>query len=281
MSGVRSWPLALLALASLAGGPLEARDLPDGIALVGELAQGGLVIGHAPGCAVVRLDGRRIAIDDEGRFVFGFGRDAAREHLLEVVCGVRTVRRRLTVAKRRFPVERVDGLPERTVTLPPEDLARRRKEIAAIHRAREWHSDSGELFAGFQRPAEGRISGVYGAQRILNGKPRTPHYGLDIAAPEGTPVVAPAGGVVRLVGDFLLEGRIIVIDHGMGVTSTLFHLRDVVVREGERVRRGQLVGHVGRTGRATGPHVDWRVSWGDVRIDPALALALSPKESAP
>ncbi len=281
MNGVRGRLLVLLAVVGLVGGPVGAGDLPDGIALVGELAQGGLVIGYAPDCAAVRLDGRKIAIDDEGRFVFGFRRDAARDHQLEVVCGGRTIRRRLTVAKRRFPVERVDGLPERTVTLPPEDLARRRQEIAAIRRAREQHSDLDELFAGFRRPAEGRISGVYGAQRILNGKPRTPHYGLDIAAPEGTPVVAPAGGVVRLVGDFLLEGRIIVIDHGMGVTSTLFHLRDIVVREGERVRQGQLVGHIGRTGRATGPHVDWRINWGDVRIDPALALALSPGEAAP
>ncbi len=284
MSGVRgrrSWLSALIILAGCAGGSMVAADPSDGVTLVGELAQGGLVIGHAPGCAVVRLDGRRIAVDDEGRFVFGFGRDAARDHLFEAVCGERSVRRRLTVAKRRFPVERVDGLPERTVTLPPEDLARRREEIAAIHRARKEHTKLDEVFAGFQRPAAGRISGVYGAQRILNGKPRTPHYGLDIAAPEGTPVVAPAGGIVRLVGDFLLEGRIIVIDHGMGVTSTLFHLRDIVVREGERVHRGQVIGHVGRTGRATGPHVDWRINWGDVRIDPALALALSSKEAAP
>ncbi len=281
MKAVRSWLPVLSVLAWLAAGAAAAGDRPEGIALHGELAQGGLVIGHAPGCAAARLDGRRIAIDDEGRFVFGFGRDATRAHVLEVICDGRSVRRTLTVARRRFPVERIDGLPERSVTLPPEDLARRRKEIAAIVAARAARSALEEVFTGFIRPAKGRISGVYGAQRVLNGKPRTPHYGLDIAAPEGAPVVAPAGGIVRLVGDFLLEGRIIVIDHGMGVTSTLFHLKDIVVREGERVRRGQLVGHVGRTGRATGPHVDWRVNWGDVRIDPALALTLAPRRAVP
>ena len=281
MKALRGWLPVLFALACLAVGSAAAGDRPERITLHGALAQGGLVIGRAPGCVTVRLDGRRIAIDGQGRFVFGFGRDAAPAHVLEAVCGGRTVRRPLTVASRRFPVERIDGLPERSVTLPPADLARRRKEIAAIMAARAARSALDEVFTGFIRPAKGRISGVYGAQRILNGKPRTPHYGLDIAAPEGTPVVAPAGGIVRLVGDFLLEGRIVVIDHGMGVTSTLFHLKDIVVRGDERVRQGQLIGHIGRTGRATGPHVDWRVNWGDVRIDPALVLALSPRKAAP
>ncbi|RMF70757.1 MAG: M23 family metallopeptidase [Alphaproteobacteria bacterium] len=281
MRGMRCLLWALLAVGWLAGSGGVAGERPGGITLVGRLVQGGLVIGHAPGCTAVRLDGREIAMDEERRFVFGFGRDARRDHLLEAECAGRTVRRPLVVAERHFPIERVNGLPERSVTLPPEDLARRKREIAAIVRARAVHSDLEEVFAGFRRPAAGRISGVYGAQRVLNGKPRTPHYGLDIAARAGTPVVAPAGGIVRLVGDFLLEGRIIVIDHGMGVTSTLFHLKDIVVREGERVRQGQLIGHVGQTGRATGPHVDWRVNWGAVRIDPALALALAPAKAAP
>lgn len=268
--------LAVLAACALARADGSAAD----IILTGPLAQGGLVIGHARGCTALRLDGRAIAIEADGRFVLGFGRDAPRDHVLEAECGGRLVRRPLVVAPRSFPVERVDGLPERMVTLPPEDLARRKREMAAIAAARAVRSDLADVFAGFIRPAEGRISGVYGAQRILNGRPRTPHYGLDIAAPEGTPVVAPAGGIVRLVGDFLLEGRIIVIDHGMGVTSTLFHLKDIVVAEGERVQRGQLIGHVGRSGRATGPHVDWRINWGEVRIDPALALALAAGDGA-
>ncbi len=277
----RQLPTLLALLALLAPFmPARADGPAPEITLAGPLAQGGLVIGRAPGCTAVRLDGRPIAIDADGRFVLGFGRDAPPDHVLEAECGGKPVRRPLVVAPRSFPVERVDGLPERMVTLPPEDLARREREMAAIAAARAARSDLADVFAGFIRPAEGRISGVYGAQRILNGRPRTPHYGLDIAAPEGAPVVAPAGGIVRLVDDFLLEGRIIVIDHGMGVTSTLFHLKDIVVGEGERVRRGQLIGHVGRSGRATGPHVDWRINWGEVRIDPALALTLADGDDA-
>ncbi len=254
----------------------EARAGPW-VEILGRPVPGALLVGRTTPGSRVRLDGRGLRVAADGRFVFGFGRDATGEHLLEIVGPDGRVRTKpLRLAPRRYPVERVDGLPAKTVTLPPEWHERRAREIARIRAARAVVSDRRDWRAGFRMPTEGRISGVYGSQRILNGRPRSPHFGLDVAAPEGTPVAAPAGGVVRLAAaDFLLEGGIVVIDHGFGITSTLFHLKDLRVREGEEVRAGQRIASVGMTGRATGPHVDWRVNWGEVRLDPALVLALS------
>ena len=142
-----------------------------------------------------------------------------------------------------------------------------------VREARSFKTDDLAWLSGFIRPAEGRFSGFYGSQRILNGKPRSPHYGLDIAGPTGTPIIAPASGVVRLaVPDFLLEGGIVIIDHGFGVTSTLFHMNSVDVKKGQAVRQGEQIGTIGQTGRASGPHVDWRVNWGNVRLDPILLI---------
>ncbi len=249
-------------------------------ALDGRLAQGGLLVGHVAPGAAVRLDGEAVKVAPDGRFVIGFGRDAPPAHLIEVVtANGATERHRLTVAARHYRIERVDGLPSKSVTLPPEYRERRARETGMVRAARAVVSDRLDWADGFVLPARGRISGVYGSRRILNGKPRWPHFGLDVAAPEGTAVVAPAGGIVRLAApDFLLEGGIIIIDHGFGLSSTLMHLSRIDVAVGEEVAQGQQVGAVGATGRATGPHVDWRVNWRDERLDPGLLVDL-PGES--
>ncbi|GAB4130411.1 MAG: M23 family metallopeptidase [Rhodothalassiaceae bacterium] len=245
------------------------------VELRGTLAQGGLVVGRADPGARALLDGEELPVTGDGWFVFGFGRDAPLDHSLIVIeSDGRRTRHDFRLEDREFPVEHVDGLPPRTVTIPPEEQGRRAREAAMVARARAATSDLRHWTGSFIRPAEGRISGVYGSQRILNGEPRSLHYGLDIAAPTGTEVVAPAAGIVRLAEpDFLLEGGIIIIDHGFGVSSTLFHLARVDVRVGDRVAQGDPVGAIGATGRASGPHVDWRVNWRDVRIDPALLVA--------
>ncbi|RME65720.1 MAG: M23 family metallopeptidase, partial [Alphaproteobacteria bacterium] len=154
------------------------------------------------------------------------------------------------------------------------EKARRARERAMVSQARATSSDDLAWARGFVAPVEGaRISGVYGSQRILNGVPGWPHYGIDYAAPIGTPVRAPAAGIVRLAEpDFLLEGGLIIIDHGYGVSSTLMHLDSVGVAAGQRVAKGDVIATVGMKGRANGPHLDWRMNVGDVRIDPALAL---------
>ena len=248
--------------------------------LEGNLIQGGFVVGSGEPGMEVFLDGEAVMVGEDGRFVFGFGRNAAASAALKVVYSDGRVHAQtLDIAEQVYDIERVDGLPPRTVTIPEEEKIRRAKERAMVAEARAPFTGAYDWAGGFSRPAEGRLSGFYGSQRILNGEPRWPHYGLDIAAPTNTPVKAPAGGVVRLAEqDFLLEGGIIIIDHGFGVSSTLMHLASVKVEPGQRVEKGDVVGGLGATGRATGPHVDWRVNWGSVRLDPALLLEAAARE---
>ena len=244
------------------------------LSLQGDLVQGALILGQTQPGATVSLDGEPLAVTPDGRFVFGFSRDAGPSAALRVVLpGGKTIDRTMTIEKRGYQIERVDGLPPKTVTPPAEWLERRKMETGRVRKGRADMRDLLHWTTGFIKPAEGRYSGFYGSQRILNGQPRTPHYGLDIAAPENTPVNAPAAGVVTLADpDFLLEGGIVIIDHGYRVTSTLFHMNDVTVKEGDVVTQGQQIGLMGAKGRATGSHVDWRINWGNVRLDPALVL---------
>lgn len=238
------------------------------------MEQGGMVVGQTEAGAEIFLDGRRVRVGDDGQFVFGLSWDAPQIATIDVSLpdGSRE-RLKLTIKPQEYRVERIDGLPPKTVTIPEEERRRRTMERAMVVKARAGNTDLRDWRSRFRRPAEGRISGVYGSYRILNGRPRSPHFGLDIAAPKSTPIVAPAGGVVTLAEkDFLLEGGIVIIDHGFGVTSTLFHMNTVEVEKGQSVQAGQLIGTIGATGRASGPHVDWRVNWLDVRLDPALLL---------
>ncbi|MFC3052806.1 M23 family metallopeptidase [Kordiimonas pumila] len=248
--------------------------------LQGSVAQGGMVWGIAEQGAVILLDGNPVKVGPEGQFVFGFGRDAGPEARLIIIsrAGKRT-EKILKVEQRTFDIERVKGLPPKTVNPPPEWAAQRKVETGRVAKARA--ETTGDTFwtEGFIRPAKGRFSGFYGSQRILNGEPKNPHYGLDIAAKVGEPIYAPAGGTVRLADPgFLLEGGIVIIDHGYGVTSTLFHMNSVDVKEGETLHQGDPIGTIGATGRASGPHVDWRVNWGSVRLDPYLLLSEADKK---
>ena len=253
----------------------------DPVAIEGRLIQGGLMIGHAPPGARVTLDGKPIRVSGDGLFVFGFGRDAGPRSELEITDPDGAIERRaLEIGQRTYRSERIDGLPPAMVTPPPEVLERIRREGARIAAARARDSDTPWFADGFIRPTGGPISGVYGSQRILNGEPRRPHYGLDMAPPAGTPVKAPAGGVVSLAeNDLYYTGGTVMIDHGHGITSVLMHLQSVDVEAGATVGRGQRIGTVGATGRATGPHLDWRVNWFSVRLDPGLVLEPSSSEN--
>jgi len=249
------------------------------VTLDGAVTQGGFIIGRAePGARVV-VDGKAVRVTEDGRFVFGYGREAGADSTLTVTFrdGTRETRR-LTVAPRQFDVQRIDGLPDRQVTPPPEVLARIKRENDLIAAARSRDSATPHFLEGFIWPATGRISGVYGSQRILNGQPRQPHYGIDVAVPEGTPVVAPAAGTVTLAEpDLYFTGGTVIIDHGHGVFTIYSHLKSVEVAVGDAMARGQRLGTVGATGRATGPHLDWRLNWFQVRLDPMLAAPPMPK----
>lgn len=245
--------------------PAQALDL------TGRAEQGGVVLGMAPPGASVRLDGRAVPVDADGRFLLGFGRDAGPEAVLEVD----GTRQTIAVAPRAWDIQRIDGLPPAKVTPDPQALARIRAE-AALVAARRANSGSVALFlAGLQQPAEGVVSGVFGSQRILNGEARAPHSGTDIAAPAGAPVRAVAAGVVTLAEDDLyFTGKTVMIDHGLGFQTVYAHLSRLEVAEGQPVARGQGIGAVGASGRATGPHLHWGASWLDVRLDPQTVMAV-------
>ena len=254
--------------------PAAAREL----ALDGNFVQGGLVFGHAAPGARVIFEGRAMRVSDTGEFLIGFGRDAGERATLVVVWpDGESETRNVPVAARRWDIQRIDGLPERQVTPPPEEMARIKAEATLIAAARARDTAAPFLRTGFVWPASGPVSGVYGSQRILNGEPRQPHYGLDIAAPPGAPVVAAADGIVALAHEgMFFTGKTLVLDHGFGLTSAYSHLSRIAVRIGQRVKQGQKVGEVGATGRVTGAHLDWRVNLFDIRLDPALLLPPRP-----
>ena len=276
---MKRWTFLLVLLLAL---PAEASQTgPGRLSLDGQFQQGGLVFGTTEPGAEVRLGGRAVRVSPDGRFVIGFGRDHKPGARLSVVFpdGSRQDRE-LRIAAREYRVQRIDGLPPKKVT-PPESVWKRIKaENAEIAKVRKIDRPEALFESGFEWPAIGRISGVYGSQRILNGKPRRPHFGIDIAAPKGTVVRAPADGVVSLVHeDMYYTGGTIILDHGHGLTSAFLHLEDLLVEEGQRVTRGTPIATVGSTGRSTGPHLDWRINWFKERVDPALLVGPMPEGS--
>lgn len=282
---MRRW-LALaiaLGLSSCAGAaPMPARD---GVELRGDWVQGAVIFGKAEPGSTASFNGRPLRVSPEGLFLIGLDRDEGPKALVVVARpGVATFRREFEVAKREYDIQRLDGLPEKMVTPPPAALARIEKDVQRSRAARSRDTARTDFAGTFMWPTVGRISGVFGSQRILNGTPKQPHYGVDVAVPVGTRVRAPASGVVSLaVMDMYYTGGTLMIDHGHGLTSTLMHLSKLLVKEGDEVSQGQDVAESGMTGRATGPHLDWRVSWFDARVD-AQRLAgpmPEPSESAP
>jgi murein DD-endopeptidase MepM/ murein hydrolase activator NlpD len=241
-----------------------------GLVLQGRLEQGGLVQGRAEPGAEVRVDGRRLRVSDAGVFLIGFGRDAPPKVRLAVIHPDGTREERdLAVTRREYRIQRIDGLPPAKVTPREKDLARIRAEAARVKAVRSHDDARTDFLTGFLWPARGRISGVYGSQRILNGQPRRPHFGVDVAAPVGTAVRAPADGVITLAEpDLYFSGGTVILDHGHGLSSSFLHLSAIHVKEGQRVRQGGLIGEIGATGRVTGPHLDWRMNLFDARIDP-------------
>jgi murein DD-endopeptidase MepM/ murein hydrolase activator NlpD len=252
--------------------------LAGDLTLDGALVQGGLVTGRTAPDARVSFDGRNVRVSEAGVFLIGFGRDAAHKSMLRVEYGDGAVTERtLEVARREYDIQRVDGLPQRKVTPKPEDLERIRKEAALVKKARARDDPRTDFLGGFQWPAIGRISGVYGSQRILNGEPRRPHFGVDVAGPVGTPVVAPAAGIVTLARpDLFFSGGTLIIDHGHGLTSSFLHLSAILVKPGQRVQKGDLVARIGATGRVSGAHLDWRMNLSGARLDPQLVVGEMP-----
>lgn len=266
---------ACVLLAALLASPLAASD---SLSLQGQFTQGGLIFGSAPPGSSVKLDGKPVRLTADGRFVIGFTREAPKSaRIVATFPDGRSETRDLVIAQRRYQIDRLNGLPQNQVTPSAEELARINRENAKIVAARSMDSDGLWFLESFIWPAEGRISGVYGSQRILNGEPRQPHYGVDVAAPVGTPVIAPAGGVVTLAErDLFFTGGTIMIDHGYGLSSAFLHMSAIEVEVGQVVSRGDRIGAIGATGRVTGAHLDWRMNWFEARIDPQLLAPARP-----
>ncbi len=248
------------------------------VELSGEAIQGGLIFGQTSLGARVHLDDTNVLVSPEGEFVIGFGRDETGERklLIEQADGTEELLT-LPIALREYKIERVDGLPPKTVTPDPEAARRIREEGAMVSTARSRRDQRTDYDDGFSWPASGRISGVYGSQRVLNGEPRRPHFGLDIAAPTGSPVYAPADGIITLAHpDMYFSGGTVILDHGQGLSSSFLHLSKILVEAGTTVKKGDLIAEIGSTGRASGPHLDWRMNWLNRRVDPELLVKSSP-----
>jgi murein DD-endopeptidase MepM/ murein hydrolase activator NlpD len=245
----------------------------------GPMIQGGTVLGTAPALTSrVRLDGRDVPVAPDGRFLIAFDRDAAASaELVAIRVDGSSLRQTLTVQPRAWRIERLNTLPR--FAQPSAEFQRRRPaELAQINAARAKSHDVQGWRQDFLWPVIGRISGMFGAQRIYKGEPGAYHSGVDVARPTGTPIIAPADGVVVLAAQqpFTLEGKLLMLDHGMTLNSAFLHLSRIDVKVGDVVRRGQRIGAIGTTGRSTGPHLHWGMKWGQARIDPLLIAGSMP-----
>jgi murein DD-endopeptidase MepM/ murein hydrolase activator NlpD len=258
-----------LAAAARAEMPLE---------LDGTLTQGALVIGRTAPGATVTLDGKPVAVDATGAFALGFTHDAKRDWTLIVASAAgEKLTRPLAVAPRQYKIQRLEGIDQKYVEPPPEVMKRLEQEYFMVRKARETMSAQPFWRTGFIWPAMGRISGVYGSQRIINGKPLRPHFGVDVAAAPGTPVRAAAAGTVSLAhGDLYFSGKTVIVDHGLGVSTLYIHMQDLRVATGDRVAQGQVIGTIGTTGRSTGPHLHWGLNLGQDYLDPATIVGPMP-----
>lgn len=249
-----------------------------GLTYEGNLAPGGLIVGRVNPGTRLHLNGSEVRVAPNGDFLLGFGRDeVGQQELMLSSEGRQTLKLRWSLEPRDYDIQRIEGIASNIMAPSEESLKRIRKETAMTLKARAVESSLEHFKEPFIWPLSGPITGVYGSQRFYNGEPRRPHFGLDIAAPTGTPIVAPAGGKITLAHpDMFYSGGTIILDHGLGLSSTFIHLSRVLVKTGDEVVQGQVIGEVGAAGRATGPHLDWRMNWFQVRLDPQLWMRHTP-----
>ena len=246
--------------------------------LEGDFQPGGLLWGRVAPETSLAFSGVDVPVLADGIFLLGLGRDAPETHELEIDDELTCT---IDIKRREYRISRVEGVPQRTVTPPEEQLARIRAERQRVRSAKAKRVQRQDFLeavkAGLDWPVTGRISGVYGSQRFYNGKPGNPHYGVDVARPTGTPVLSPGPGVITLAEpDLFYSGGTVILDHGYGLSSSFLHMSRIDVSVGDEVQTGDPIGAIGATGRATGPHLDWRMSWFNQRIDPQLLVPPMP-----
>ena len=245
----------------------------NAIEFKGKFLQGHYIVGITDSSAKIMVDKKEVKVSKDGYFVFGIDRDRKFDlTITKIIEGKKEIITK-QVLKRKYKIQRIDGLDEKKVT-PPESVYQRiKEENNKIGKARAINSDLPFFKNQFIMPVEGIISGVYGSQRILNGKPRWPHYGIDIAAKQGTMIKSSGSGIVTMAEDDLYyTGGTIIMDHGHGISTIYSHLENVMVSVGDEINQGDIIGTVGSTGRSTGPHLDFRVNWFQTRLDPMSVI---------
>lgn len=253
--------------------------------VTGDFQQGGLLIGQLDAGSTIYYKERPLPITADGRFIIGLDRDAPSRISLKIISADQSSSKlyELEIAPREYVIQRIEGVAKQYVSPDPAQVKRSRKESAMVRAARKQQRQQKDFLDGFIWPAKGPISGVFGSQRVYNGEPRRPHYGVDVAAPVGTPVIAPAAGLVTLSEpDLFFSGGTLIVDHGHGLSSTFLHLSKLLVVPGDTVDQGDVIAEIGATGRVTGPHLDWRMNWThgkhSVRIDPQLLVPVNGNE---
>tara|TARA_X000000368_G_scaffold386870_1_gene347123 strand:- start:1562 stop:2368 length:807 start_codon:yes stop_codon:yes gene_type:complete len=238
--------------------------------------QGSFILGKTTPDAKVEIDNKNVLVTDDGYFVFGIGRDRKNDVTIRILKNQKLEVIVKKVYKRKYQIQKIDGLPEKKVTPPKEVYERIKRENKLIADARAIESKNTFFKNKFIAPLENSIvTGVYGSQRILNGKPRWPHYGIDFAAKEGTKIKAMLDGTATMVEpDLFYTGGTLIFDHGHGISTLYMHMQKIFVKKGQKVKQGEIIGTVGSTGRSTGPHLDVRLNWFNVRLDPATVLKL-------
>ena len=243
------------------------------IILEGDFVQGGLVKGRTNKDLNIKFKEKILRRTSNGSFVIGFGRDHPKQANLYFFINQNWILKKLDIEQRKYKTQIINGLEKKMVTPPKSFWDRIKKENKVIKKVRNLDSNVDFIFQKFDWPTKGIISGVFGSQRILNGKPKRPHYGVDIAAPKGSDILAPTEAIVRMAEkDLYYTGGTVMLDHGHGVTSVYSHMSSINVKVGDKINKNQKIGEVGSTGRSTGPHLDWRINWFSERLDPALLI---------
>ena len=230
--------------------------------------EGNLIVARTNPSNKIKINNEFLEIDESGIFVFGFHRDEENPIKLVIINNENEqFKTSIKPIKRVYKIQRIDGLKKSMVTPPENTISRIKSDRKKVNKARKVKLEMGDFIQGFDWPLKGLITGVYGSQRILNDIPKSPHFGIDISVPIGTSVKAPASGIITLTEDLYYSGYTVILNHGLNINSTFLHLSEINVNVGDRIGRGDLIGHSGDTGRSTGPHLDWRIDWNGKRLD--------------